>query len=1509
MQIAWIPAGTSLTIADAQTALDQTVTLETLANGNYQIMPNGIRIFRPVMGTRSQMTLNDVIYERDSFSQQFDILDDFIYNNNLQNDNKLFVIQARKQRSTFKNFSLTGYNEKPVIDVVYPYRDLLVHNREDENGLVLRMKVNSAIGLKEDTIKIFVKNNGPENGLGSLILSGNEYRRTLSSQNLLENFPEGTRETYVFEATDILNNSQTVERTIIMSSRPTLQYITSSNAPGTYGIGKELRFEAVFSLPVEVIRSQNGPRLKLYFNDPGSSEPPITGNTVGAYANYVSSAGNTIIFSYTVKEGDKAPQLYSSLESVDLNGSIIRNPTLVNGEFIDAIITLIPDSKGGIQDRVALALDGIKPKIKYAGFTKPVTGEPYYNNGKTVTMELYTDKPVRVSGTPTAGIRYQAGNSGLVNATFSKVNSAPDGNSILFFTYTVNVGNDINESSLYWDSPWVVYDSESSITDMTGNELDISAATTNQLVTNDKNGINLGNQLGEEKRAWILTNPPVAPTFTLSKTNPANGNFIDGDPALSNGMIYININSEGASNTTLWYSLEAGNNPKELTSGSVTSEIKESDDPNKTPANSNKDNNSYIPSEFKLTAWQVDRAGNRSANAAVRDAIINARAPEIVDITCTEPNGSYSTGKTLNFKVVFSRNVKAETTGASLTLTGTYAGSYNGTVTIPLVQSANSAFSSSLIFTLASIPSNLQLKNIKATNIVLTGIVDEYGNLMKNYTGSTVEDASRRPIANNSTFNLNRNSASDGTGGLVIDSIGPQIIIYNPAAPENNTTTKTINSVNYAAGELLNGGIMAKLPETSGTNIGKVVDGEIVLTYDKNVSAQAGKNITIRPWNNWLIPPILTVDEMDALYNSPQVNTPSSVTGNTAGAAGTATMRPSSSNSPNVSATEFQARLKYTDDNGLPVVEGTFTAGNIQAAYGRRTTHNSYIFTSHGLNVKHGETDDTANVRPDISPKWVLAFDRNLDNTSLREVFNAAQWKWQTIPVTSGSVEGNGTAVITIKLPQPLEKGRIWEVIIDEGAFKDAAGNESAAIAATNTTGQGYRFWTNGTADPVIRVDRHSHGDNFHGHAASFRGDFGVIPKTDTKVRIDSETPGASIRFNTVKTSYALRPTGSAANQSNVFTADSGANTSTTAATDFFNHSNVPNNNANDTGATTNSRPTEAGYNLHNRGHQNNWIGNGGSHQGGTQVPIKDIVDNEGYFTSLLVPNTNETTTSDSTNMVGRNGVIPKSQIRNLGNNLVSAFSGGNLYRNYTTGGAPDYSGAAGFDLGIAEAGEAATGRFFYAGDGSASNSREATLITSNYGLIDQKLATGRRDYITSAAKKGSITSGELAGPPLNVSIATYEGVFKTIILLREPASTRLFAVQGYDPTPITPSTPGFPLREGVTGPSQTLVEQLYHSKQLWRVGSGNTTATGVWPTANPANSVNNHIWVSWDIVTDYYFKGRNTNSTASPFSYARLQRNGKNYGAVLATYGSVSYRFSQSTSGGAGATNNTTKQ
>ncbi|MDR0443732.1 MAG: hypothetical protein LBH44_10020 [Treponema sp.] len=1374
VQIAWSPAGN---VTNARTALESSEAA-ALSPGSVFDHINGTRVWKLTNGTTSKVTFNGVEYTRTNFSRQFNIIDDFTVSGTLHNTAKTLVIHAVADASAFQNFRLTGWSTGPSLEITSHGMSAVHDTKQD---LALRMRVNpGSTGVAIDPASVTITDvtgDSKADGLGTLTLSNGEYRRTVTQAHIEATFDEGSTRTYRFTAKDILGNLSTDQRNITMSHLPVLEYITCSNGEGEYGIGEILNFEAVFSMPVRIFTGgQDGPRLKLYFTDNFTS--------VSREARYVpGAAGNTVRFTYTVQNGDDSAKLHTSLDPFNLNSGLIRTID----DTGDALRTFTTHTGRSLQERVTVKVDGVNPRIERASFRQPgdTAGAQYYNNGKTVTLKLLMNKEVRVSGSPVARIASISGTILNMDAQFSSIdNTTVPGKSILYFTATVNDGGTARpESQLRLVSPYftsgVANNSVAAITDMVGNPLVLTGLPSNNNMQGDANGSYI------QEQAFIKTTIPAVPNLQIW-TAATGGTQITGTASVISGEPRFIRMTGGEANATLMYSLEGGNAPKALSATAADNIIPD------TNAGSNH-LSTYKRSEYSVTVWQVDRAGNSSAVATPRQVTINSRAPELKNIGSSVPDGSYPAGEKITFRLSFSDKVlPASGATMSITFQGTAAGATDTTTITGTPYVTTAGVSDTILSIDWTVPSSpgLSMKNLKAQTITFptgaTTIKDDYSNPLISYTGST-ETASARPIANTSSFQLLRPD-------LEIRSIRPRITAASPAMPT-------------ASGQDSNGGFRTE-------------NNKITLTFSAPVSAVSGKYITVRPYGNWALPPVLTVEEFDALYNYPFIQIDANgdpiLDGN--------------GNTQSVSAatrTTYQRRLTDVDGNGLPVSGSE--PGNASA-------RNSYVKNTHG--VKAGSAGF---VRPDTITKLVLDFDTDLytgtKTTNLRDVFNAARWKQQRIHAASGSVVITGS-VVEITMPQPLDKGRIWEVLIDDGAFQDNAGNTSAVINKdydNYSLGKGYRFWTTGTETPVIRIDKISYDGNVTRQINADKGFITAlngtqrVPPIDTRVRIDCETPGAAIRYNLIRTRFQPA-VGNA-----VFT-------DTTA---------------------TNAGFFGAGINLNDEGgYGNRSIGS---------YNVADNLAADGSFNRLLVPTLVQTGTATLTN-----GTFAKTALDTWGNNLIT---GTNL---------------------AAAAGEirAYSGQMFV---GEALG--EASLPTAT--ATDVRLFNGRRDYINAAAQKSSVTTGDSAGPQLNVSSLGQEGVYKTTLLYRDPrkggggnnyndpptATTVRLArllIQGFD-VPVHPLVSGFPLRDADSNSSDNDSANNQFSKMAYRVG-------GTIPTTNVlAETNNNFIWVTWEIVTDWYQKGKGFEANGNGnYLHNHIQFGGTNanYNAVAATYGGVIYRY-----------------
>jgi len=1416
--IAWVPPNRSA--SDANTAITESES--GTWTGNMYSHATGVKVWNIPTTDEGQENFGSAGYYKTGFTKTFDIANDFQYNSASAfkgSTNNLFVIRAYvTSNSATKNFRLLGTIAGPTIRVTSPTSLTSYHDLSKE--LVLRMQVEKTegIALRDNSFVIDdITSSSIPSGLGDLTGGNGEYQK-IAPPGSVEKYTPGQPRQYIFEAENILGNKAVQNRTIIMSVNPLIESILCANGSDTYGEGTELLFDVTYSMPVNVMGK---PRLKLFFaneNTAWTASSPYA-EYIGPQASETETASNTLQFSYKVKLNDNTELLKNTFTNppIDLNGATIRS-------FSDAPAENAVDYEDSMQYKQIVKLDGVHPRVLRAYFTQNGNGSAptYFTKNKTITINLICNESIMVAGSPIVYIATTAGTVRTFPATYSSKNGET-----LSFTYTVEDSVEITEErQLSWaistglnPNTWINMNG-GSIKDNAGNDIDISnAARPNQ--TNMRGSAN-GSYTNQE--AYIKTSKPVTPALTIhssqtgasatNSTNVVTGNNLSGQ--------YFYLRAESIPTTGTTNTVHTSITVGEKTSYHIlggTGEYRYSNGTTDALSDVNsgsKNSSSYTPSAYQVAVWQTDRAGNES-DRATRNVTINTRPADLTGIDINLQNGSYPAGTVVPFKLSFAQKITVSA-GATVKLdikgTGSNA---TGTANIPAIlvpATSESNPASAMIILNWTVPNTqATMKDIKVTNILFTNMVDEYGNSLTRYNGSAVDNGSTRPIQDIKGDEIETSSFQLAKPDLEIRAIGPKLV----QTTEGGSTTSPLMPTD--TGVTQNGGLIA--PDNKLTLVfAEVINSSLNLPV--SLTAIPGKYITIRPYGTWAIPPELTVEEFNSVYNHASV----------------------------ASNATYQRRLQDVDLNEMP-----------KTGSGRGSGFNLYKKNTHGI-ISH-----TSGVRPDTGTKMILDFTTDLyggigsNAEKLREVFNAAKWKQQEISVTSSAVSVSAN-VVTVTIPNKLDKGRIWEVIIDEGAFQDQASNPSQAVG----TGI-YRFWTNGTATPYVRADKVSY-DN--------RNDVGVFgtdnvtlgfvsnagvparPPVDMRVRIDCETPGADIRYDVIRTSYTLNP------GQNATTSDAFTSTNNTNAT-FFRHNGI---------ATTT-----------NTGYENNTIGN--------EDVTADTNKTNGFLNKLLVPNTVQTGTATLAN-----GTFAMSTLETLGSTLTGTTGGsGNAlqYQSFTTSDGERTWGTNTFYNTTTSI------PVIYVGELYSLTSAPASILASSD--TDVRMYTARRDYIVARAKKGGIDGNAenkgLSGPALDQSDLGMEGVYKTTLIYRIPRRNNnqngttyyeaaRVLVQGYD-TPVMAVVAGFPLRDADTTNATTDAYSNYFSKSAWRYNA--TAATGANSLlTNPSTANNNHIWVSWEIVTDWYQKGKGFNGTEGNY----LNNNDTNTDAVASSYGAVIYRYNQ---------------
>ena len=272
----------------------------------------------------------------------------------------------------------------------------------------------------------------------------------------------------------------------------------------------------------------------------------------------------------------------------------------------------------------------------------------------------------------------------------------------------------------------------------------------------------------------------------------------------------------------------------------------------------------------------------------------------------------------------------------------------------------------------------------------------------------------------------------------------------------------------------------------------------ITLEFSEEVSPEYG-TVTIERNGEWLVPAILTTDEFNKYYNA------------------------------------------CDDDKKAALLETELINGEYLDKKDPETgiSVGPYKKITHGLNVP-----ESGIVTPNIDTTYVLDFNKDLNDEKIRAALASANYHKHSVDITNSDyvkpvkVSGiDDKTKYTIQFPDSIAKGIEWKVTIPAGLFRDECGNTSEALSGT------YTIWSAGVSDPVIRVDRYSHGYGAKGQIYDSSTDKwkeaeitaysnpsdSLPPQNNTggkikpldyvRVRIDSQTPGVSIRYKqTTKT-------------------------------------------------------------------------------------------------------------------------------------------------------------------------------------------------------------------------------------------------------------------------------------------------------------------------------------------------------------------------------------------------------
>lgn len=537
-------------------------------------------------------------WKKQTYSFDFNLFDTNTFAENKRKEEKFFELMVTDTdgNKVFRQFKVAGDSLPPTLDIVFPESDMQNYDPNGETeGFKIIFKATKATGIGINTSKYVLKVDGTAK---ELLSEDNYYTFSIPNETLRSYYSNGKTQLLIeFEAEDNLGNRVTDKRTVILSTLPFIESITSDmNTETTYKKDDSIKIKAVFNKPVKVT---GAPRIKL---------SNITGISTDAYANYsTGSDTNTLIFEYKVQNNATTSQIKTAENTnvIDLNGGKIEVDSTAGGSGNASIILtdLNKNDFNKTSDPKCIKLDAVAPTISSITLAGP-NSKTYVKNGDIVTATVTMTKDVNISGNPV--LQLKVGSTNL-NFTFQSVN----GKNIIF-EYTV-AGN-LNDEIMADKSTAIASANLSSIKDLPGNSMVAGAYGSNST------GITIDN---------IRPDDPVI----INKNNEDGNNLATGK---YNGSVKFAITGEDYA--TKEYSTDGG-----ISWNTYSSVVTLSDN-----------------GTYSVTARQTDRAGNVSGNSTPISVEINNTFPAITGLTIKKPDGHYKKGTEIEVKMNFDGYVNAD---------------------------------------------------------------------------------------------------------------------------------------------------------------------------------------------------------------------------------------------------------------------------------------------------------------------------------------------------------------------------------------------------------------------------------------------------------------------------------------------------------------------------------------------------------------------------------------------------------------------------------------------------------------------------------------------------------------------------------------------------------------------------------------------------------------------------------------------------------------------------------
>lgn len=508
----------------------------------------------------------------------------------------------------------------------------------------------------------------------------------------------------------------------------------------------------------------------------------------------------------------------------------------------------------------------------------------------------------------------------------------------------------------------------------------------------------------------------------------------------------------------------------------------------------NTNKGSVTQSSAQLCARVTDNAGNVSLSSEPIKLEIESSFPNY-NVECMTSDGYYSTGKKITFRVTFDKKINIKDQTAKITFDGKTA-----TIVSNIKDDVSYA---EFEYTVKS-TDDFNLVENKTLTVNLSGIQDSFG-----FTGGTSEATIDLP-------------------NVVCDGVAPTATMI-PGTANGDSVNYVINGNNvYSKGN------------------------KIQITFSEPVQKGRG-NIILRQTAGWAIPPVLTAEEFNTICNqlnddqknilalrNPDGTLMEDVEDNKLYVA----YRNNKYHGTGQYVGPYKKSMHGVADDGTPDISPKYVLdfdldiwnSSSSKAFGK--TYNEYTVdqtfygkTESEINGLLKDPNKIYSAYPSnkdlITPKTPT--DKTISVKDIRDALESAGYHKRTLDVTSSLVTVQDN-IATVEFPAGLTGdvnlplGREWELVIEEGAFLDMAGNsfgednqDSKAEVKIKTNNSEF-FYSAGVASPVIRVDRYSYGlgikqsDN-SGNLTEHIKDDKVEPTGYVRVRIDCETKDAKIKY------------------------------------------------------------------------------------------------------------------------------------------------------------------------------------------------------------------------------------------------------------------------------------------------------------------------------------------------------------------------------------------------------------